>query len=243
MRARGSLHAAAVLLAALTALAGTSELSAQAEENRIDPEQRGFWRWALADVAGGEQLDTGEEKVRIPTAPGGEKDGAARGRRGGAPGGGGKVGERGRGGGPPAGLPGPGPRLGHRPAGPPFCRSGVGHPVHGRLWCLRHGFGLGPIPWILIDLGDIVFGGRGPRDGRLGTGDLLEVLGREALEGILGRAHAADRRGEVTGRWKQVDGIEGRVLQLRAGTTPVAELNDLDGDGKVDRALLYEGGR
>lgn len=27
--------------------------------------------------------------------------------------------------------------------GPAFCRSGEGHPVHGRRWCVEKGFGLG----------------------------------------------------------------------------------------------------
>lgn len=27
--------------------------------------------------------------------------------------------------------------------GPPFCRNGQGHPVHGRRWCEEKGFGLG----------------------------------------------------------------------------------------------------
>lgn len=30
-----------------------------------------------------------------------------------------------------------------RGQGPAFCRSGAGHPVHGREWCLQKGFGLG----------------------------------------------------------------------------------------------------
>lgn len=30
-----------------------------------------------------------------------------------------------------------------RNAGPSFCRSGAGHPVHGRQWCLDKGWGVG----------------------------------------------------------------------------------------------------
>ena len=30
-----------------------------------------------------------------------------------------------------------------RAGGPPFCRSGEGHPVHGRRWCEEKGYGLG----------------------------------------------------------------------------------------------------
>ncbi|CAN5333634.1 hypothetical protein BH18GEM1_BH18GEM1_20700 [soil metagenome] len=43
-------------------------------------------------------------------------------------------------------------RFRHRGGnGPPFCRSGAGHPVHGRRWCLEKGWGLG-------NPGDIFFG-------------------------------------------------------------------------------------
>ncbi len=56
-----------------------------------------------------------------------------------------------------------------RGRGPSFCRSGAGHPVHGRRWCTRKGFGLGRD--VLIDTrrrgrtrqGDIVIG----RDGEI----------------------------------------------------------------------------
>ena len=34
-------------------------------------------------------------------------------------------------------------RLERRERGPAFCRSGEGHPVHGRSWCVEKGFGLG----------------------------------------------------------------------------------------------------
>jgi hypothetical protein len=30
------------------------------------------------------------------------------------------------------------------------------------------------------------------------------------------------------------------VLQIRAGTIPLAELSDLDGDGRIDAVLLYD---
>ena len=32
---------------------------------------------------------------------------------------------------------------GEASASPSFCRSGAGHPVHGRAWCIDKGFGLG----------------------------------------------------------------------------------------------------
>lgn len=45
-------------------------------------------------------------------------------------------------------------RNGH---GPPFCRSGAGHPVHGRAWCLEKGWGLGFRDRVFFDGRDIVF--------------------------------------------------------------------------------------
>jgi hypothetical protein len=53
-----------------------------------------------------------------------------------------------------------------RGRGPSFCRSGAGHPVHGRRWCLRKGFGLG---------NDFLFDTR--RRGRTRQGDI--VIGRD----------------------------------------------------------------
>lgn len=53
-----------------------------------------------------------------------------------------------------------------RSRGPSFCRSGAGHPVHGRRWCTRKGFGLER---------DVLFDTR--RRGRTRRGDI--VIGRD----------------------------------------------------------------
>lgn len=53
-----------------------------------------------------------------------------------------------------------------RGRGPAFCRSGAGHPVHGRRWCVQKGFGLGR---------DILFDTR--RRGRARQGAI--VIGRD----------------------------------------------------------------
>lgn len=125
---------------------------------------------------------------------------------------------------------------GARARGPAFCRSGAGHPVFGRSWCVRKGFGLGHDRWRRSDLGDVLFGRTPLRDGavldRAGLEELLGavVLGR-LLEGT--PLDARDRR--VTGRWLERRGA--RVLQLRAGGRPVAELSDLDRDDVVDVLL------
>ena len=44
--------------------------------------------------------------------------------------------------------------------GPAFCRSGEGHPVFGRRWCLEKGFGLGDRNRRFLDRGGIVLGDR-----------------------------------------------------------------------------------
>ncbi len=41
--------------------------------------------------------------------------------------------------------------------GPAFCRSGSGHPVHGRAWCLEKGFGLGQRDQFFFDGDDTVY--------------------------------------------------------------------------------------
>lgn len=125
--------------------------------------------------------------------------------------------------------------------GPPFCRNGQGHPVHGRQWCRDKGWddradrqgGWQDVSWE-----DVIFG-RGDADRErtrsLDRGGLLDVLGDVVL-GRLERQGRSSGDGALTGRW-----VEGRtrVLQVRAGDRPLAELLDADRDGRVDRVLLH----
>ena len=125
---------------------------------------------------------------------------------------------------------------GKRARGPAFCRSGAGHPVFGRSWCVRQGFGLGRDRWRRADLGDVLFGRSSLRDGRvLGRSSLEELLGAVVLERLLEHTPLAARDRRVTGRWLERRGA--RVLQLRAGDRPLAELSDLDRDDVVDVLL------
>lgn len=140
--------------------------------------------------------------------------------------------------------------------GPAFCRSGAGHPVHGWRWCVRKGFvwsrrGYGPprgkhrrrpvrcCTWHLYDVGPVYFHETPVRSavGRtLGHDRLVRILGRGVVDGLY--ASAGYRRDvRLEGRWHRSSG-EARVLQLRAGSTPLAELTDLDGDRRVDRIFL-----
>ena len=45
----------------------------------------------------------------------------------------------------------------NRGRGPKFCRTGVGHPVFGRRWCLEKGFGLGDRDDVFFDDGRVIF--------------------------------------------------------------------------------------
>ena len=127
-------------------------------------------------------------------------------------------------------------REARRGNGPPFCRNGEGHPVHGRQWCRDKGWG-GDV-WRDVSWGDVILDPRErtrtrDRD-RLDRGGLLDVLG----DVVLGRLDAQSRAlggGALTGRW-----VEGRtsVLQVRAGDAPLAELMDADRDGRIDRILV-----
>lgn len=122
--------------------------------------------------------------------------------------------------------------------GPAFCRSGEGHPVFGRRWCLEKGFRLGDDVWRRGDVGDVLLEGTGERE-RAGDPDLVEILG-DVILGRLREASGLDGRRDLTGRWVRSSSGEARVLQLRSGARPVAELTDLEGDGRVDVVLIAE---
>lgn len=85
----------------------------------------------------------------------------------------------------------------------------------------------------------------GRRDGRVGASDLEGLVGRRALRTLLNRAgHASTSTRFLNGRWQLAAGPAGaRILQIRIVDRPLAEVNDLDGDGRVDALLIYRGGR
>jgi len=136
------------------------------------------------------------------------------------------------------------PRAGKHGNGPAFCRSGAGHPVHGRRWCVEKGFGLGverahDMRWERRYWDDVVFGRRWTRarGGYVDGGVLVDVVGRR----VYGRLDIMRRRMGVryalTGRWIRPRG-GALVLQVRAGPMALAELSDVDGDGRVDVVLV-----
>lgn len=135
--------------------------------------------------------------------------------------------------------------------GPAFCRSGAGHPVHGRRWCLQKGFGLGgtahgrtyrpayrPVRWERRDWQRALPGFR-PRhpSGYLGAVGLRSLLG-PVVYGRLDRDRARlGGRAALSGRWIRPDGLT-LVLQIRSGPVAVAELTDYRADGLFDVVLV-----
>ena len=130
--------------------------------------------------------------------------------------------------------------------GPAFCRSGQGHPVYGRQWCLDKGFGLGRSygTWQRAWWDDARFRydryDRYDRYGRrdLGRDLLLAVLG----DALLGRLTYGVSE-PVYGRWTSYSYGGPAVMYLYSGngSYPLAELTDYDRDGRVDLVLVNSG--
>lgn len=81
-------------------------------------------------------------------------------------------------------------------------------------------------------------------DGRLGATDLRAVLGEDLLARLLERTgHDREAAPYLNGRWAREAGPpRARVLQIRVVDRPLAEVNDLDGDGRVDVVLVHRAG-
>lgn len=132
-------------------------------------------------------------------------------------------------------------RLGdRRPTGnsPSFCRSGEGHPVWGREWCIEKGFGLGSANgsiWSRGRVDDVIFGRTDGRD-RLDRGGLIDVLGDVVFGRLALHAVSLGFAEPLTGVWvAEPDGP--RILRVRSGDRDVAELFDRNRDDRVE--VLY----
>lgn len=123
-------------------------------------------------------------------------------------------------------------RYGNR--GPAFCRSGEGHPVHGRQWCRDKGFGLGREHSRDI-WGDIVYRDRRYDNRRMGSSTLENILGSVVLGRFdsYGRSYYGNQ--SLNGRWLD---SRASVLQLYMGSVPIARLVDTNRDGRVDSVSL-----
>lgn len=123
---------------------------------------------------------------------------------------------------------------------PAFCRSGAGHPVWGRQWCLDKGFGLGntnDVRWGYTNrLGDVEFR-RESTSSILAREALIELLGETSFNRLALHAITLGLVDPLVGNWIG-EPTGSRVLLLTSGGLPVAELVDLNRDNRVDRMLV-----
>lgn len=123
---------------------------------------------------------------------------------------------------------------------PAFCRSGAGHPVWGRQWCIDKGFGLGrtnDVRWgSARTIGDVIFG-RTTNTGRLTREDLLLLLGDVAFNRLALQAVTLGYADPLTGVWV-ADQSGPRVLQINSGGYPLAEIVDANRDNRADMLVV-----
>ncbi len=124
---------------------------------------------------------------------------------------------------------------------PSFCRSGAGHPVWGRQWCIDKGFGLGvddDLRWSrIIDPSNVVI--TRPTTGDLTRDVLVDVLGSVVLNRLATHAVTLGLQDPLMGRWLGDTPDSGpRVLLLSSGRRSVAEVVDLDRDNNADLVLV-----
>ena len=127
-----------------------------------------------------------------------------------------------------------------RAGAPAFCRSGAGHPVWGRQWCLDKGFGLGDFEDVrwgrTTRVDDIIF--RRPRTGeRLLTEVLRAVIGPTAFDRLALHAVTLGYTAPLTGRWG-LDPNGARVLLVDSRGRPVAEIVDVNRNDRADLLLV-----
>jgi hypothetical protein len=130
-----------------------------------------------------------------------------------------------------------------RNGAPAFCRSGEGHPVWGRNWCLDKGFGLGDgrRSWAVTrPIEDIIFGRPDTRRRYVEQDDLSRLLGEVALGRLAFQAVALGANEPLRGTW--IGEPRGPVtLRVVSGGVPVAELVDYDRNGRVDTIVFNLG--
>ena len=123
---------------------------------------------------------------------------------------------------------------------PSFCRSGAGHPVWGRQWCLDKGFGLGTpsnVRWASTNLSDVVF--TQPTTTQLITAAVLrQVIGPMAFDRLAAHAITLGLVDPLTATWLGQPTGGPRVLYVQSGTYPVAELVDVNRDNRPETMLV-----
>ena len=127
-----------------------------------------------------------------------------------------------------------------REGAPAFCRSGAGHPVWGREWCLDKGFGLGSYEdyrWGRTnDIGNIVFPTGGFRNS-LASSVLASLLGTSTFNRLALHAVTLGLLEPLTGRWVS-EPTGPQLLMVNSGSYPLAEFVDLNRDNRADDLLV-----
>jgi hypothetical protein len=127
-----------------------------------------------------------------------------------------------------------------REGAPSFCRSGAGHPVWGREWCLDKGFGLGSYEdyrWGRTnDVGDIIYTRGTLADGIVGSA-LQNLLGNTAFNRLALHAITLGLVEPLVGRFIG-EPTGPQYLAVNSGTYPVAELYDANRDSRWDNLLV-----
>ncbi|HMI55191.1 MAG TPA: hypothetical protein VK494_03295 [Gemmatimonadaceae bacterium] len=123
---------------------------------------------------------------------------------------------------------------------PSFCRSGEGHPVWGRQWCLDKGFGVGAqqdVRWgATPSVSDIIFGRR-PGTPTLTRDALASILGPVAFDRLALHALTLGYTDPLTGVWRS-EATGPDVLLVKSGRHPVAELVDRNRDQRPELMLV-----
>ena len=122
---------------------------------------------------------------------------------------------------------------------PSFCRSGAGHPVWGRQWCLDKGYGLANTResrWgVMRDVNDIDM--RHVDGSSLPRAVLIDVLGSVVFNRLGLHAVTLGYTDPLVGTWMG-DGSGARVLRITSGETPIAEIIDADRDNRADNLIV-----
>ena len=127
---------------------------------------------------------------------------------------------------------------GRRGNGPPFCRNGQGHPVHGMQWCRdkgwTNGYSLRNVGWE-----DVILRRRNVAQGDLGRSVLSDILGRAVYSRFDTQRERLGVNAPLTGRWQETS--NGTLLDLFAGGLQIAQILDRNRDGRADVVLLNYG--
>lgn len=125
---------------------------------------------------------------------------------------------------------------------PAFCRSGAGHPVFGRHWCIDKRFGLGSdndFRWGRTErITDLLFLQPVTRES-LTRDAVLAVLGPVAFDRLALHAITLGLSDPLHGRWMvSPEPGASNVLLVTSGSVPVAEVVDIDRDNRADMLVV-----